>query len=700
MAENPTTLIVLKPLSYQGEQLLKDKWPSFLEAIRTSLQNSGFEDSGSSNELLLFSFNHPFAALNALTNCLASVKESYSATAAEGAMPISIILHLTQKDDLPTPYQNADAQLWEVLEPEKIYINRHLKSNWEILMAKKSLPPCTFKNHGEGLFLLECSGKLDIQAETLLSFRELPVQGGDLKECFYCGMKTHPPGSCPSKFLSMTMDGLGETGYLPFDQLNMLYKQVFQQQENLTNMLAAGITQAQLKKDQKLSIFVSYFDINRIFQLRFLWNMSFNLYTKWETVFKSEKLLLDNNNLQLGLDCIRVRQYGQAEALLLKENHHKSTKRFYATIGLAFLALERGRIADMGSFLDLATNMATQEKERIYVALLHSRYFELTNETWKARDILKNILSVKPDCLETRYRKIQLEVKGNFTEDAFIQLRSLMAGQRQFFMLVLMDPTLIPIQAKIENILSAQYFTLRNSSKTNLLLARDEIEDLKLWFDKKDSQMSVNIKTLENLQTRFERKSYFDVLDVEYQAKGLLAAGKTLRESKLNELYEKVAVTTTKWTGYYNFWKKYKYKSLFKKFEHQLLPLKKKLNKAHELAKKSSGSTYRAAVTGLNETRLALKELEPTFNRMHFVNFIVTSAFVFGKKLIISELAIAALGVVLSIVLGFVPDGTPISEFASVFTDKRFQQKAMLFAGIILAPIVALSWTMVCLSKE
>lgn len=680
--------------------MFKDQWAAFLVSIRASLQNSGFENPESSTELLVFSFNHPFAALTAVNNFLTSTKESYSATAADGAVPISIILHLIQKDDLPAPYQNADANLWETLEPEKIYINRQLKTNWELLMAKKGLPPNTFKNHGEGLFLLQFSGKLDIQAETLLSFRGLPVSGGGLKDCFYCGMKTHAPNACPSKLLSMSLDGLGEIGYLPFDQLNMLYKEVFQQQEALTNMLAAGITPAQLKKNKNLSIYISYFDINRIFQLRFLWNMTFNLYTKWETVFKSDKLQIDNHNLQLGFDCIRVRQYGQAEELLLKENHHKGNKRFYATIGLAFIALERGRLADMGSFLDLATNMATQEKERIYVALLHSRYFELTNETWKARDILKNILSIKPDCQETRYRKIQLEVKGNFTEDAFLQLRSLMAGQRQFFMLVLMDPTLITIQAKVENILSTQYFTLLNSSKNNLLQARGEIEDLKLWFEKSDSQMSVNITTLDNLLKRFERKSYYDVLDVEYQAKGLIASGKTLRESKLNELYEKVAVTSTQWMGYYNFWKNYKYKSLFKKFEQQLLPLKKKLNKAHELAKKSNGSTYRAAVTGLNETRLALKGLESSLNKMHFVTFLVTGAILFGKKIIITEFAVAVLGVLLSIGLGFVPNGTPISEFAALFTDPRFQKKAMLFAGIILSPIVALSWTMLSVSKK
>ena len=354
----------------------------------------------------------------------------------------------------------------------------------------------------------------------------------------------------------------------------------------------------------------------------------------------------------------------------------------------------------MGSLLELATNMATHEKERIYIALLHSRYFELTNETWKARDILKNIMTIKPGCQETRYRKIQLEVKGNFTEEAFSQLRSLMAGQRQFFMLVLMDPTLLPIQTKVESILSNQYFTLLHSSKNNLVLAKDDIDDLKLWFDKEDSQMSVNLKTLDNLLNRFDRKSYFDVLDVEVQAKALLSSGKKLRENKLNELYDNVEKTTSKWTKYHNFWNAYKYKGFFKKFKVKLLPLQKKLQLAHKLAKKNRGSTYREALTALNETNKALKGLESIFGRMNFVSFFVTCSIEFSKKILTTEIIVALCGLFLSVGLGFVPKGTPISNFASMFTDPWFQKKAIIFATVILSPIIALSWTMISLSKK
>jgi hypothetical protein len=42
----------------------------------------------------------------------------------------------------------------------------------------------------------------------------------------------------------------------------------------------------------------------------------------------------------------------------------------------------------MRGFLELTKSMATQAKERIYIDLILSRFYDLTGETWKARDIL------------------------------------------------------------------------------------------------------------------------------------------------------------------------------------------------------------------------------------------------------------------------------------------------------------------------
>lgn len=693
-----TVLTAIKPLQYQGENLLQDKWKHFLEIIQTTLKQSGFEDPASSNELLLYSFNHPFPAITAILSCITAIRNTFNEIAPDTKLPFHVILHLCQPDEIKIPAKNPDAEIWELLKPQIIYITRPLKSNWEVLMAQKQFPACTFKNEGEGLFELKISKDAEIRTETLLPFRSLPVQG-DLKECFYCGMKTHQPGACPSKLLTMAFNGLNAVGYLPFDQINMIFKKVFSDQEKILNKLVGDINPTQVRKDPELAVYLAFLDITRAYQVRFLWNMSFSGYMKWEGAFKAEKMTLDNRNMQLGLDCLRVRQYPQAEELLLKECKHKSPKRFYAMIGRAFIALEKGRLADMRTLLSQASDQATQEKERIYVALLLARYYDLYDENWRSKDILRNAIAIKPDCLETNYQKILLDVKGSFTEDAFQQLRTLMTGQKSLFMTMLLDPALIPIQTKVENILITQYHTLTHNAENTLAQARNDLNDLQLWFENDDEQFLANLKTLELLTKRFERKSYFDVYDVEHKSHALLASGKSLREQKLNTLFEQVNKAVAKWTGFHNFWLNYEFPSFFSTFHDRLMPLKNDLQRAQALAKKSQGHTYREAVRLLREVNAAFVRLEPLHNRMNGVSLFIKGVILFAKKIIISEIGLTLLAVLTAFGLDMLPKDTMLSSLTTLTGSPIFQKKALLFISLVLAPFLALSWTIRDLTK-
>ncbi len=699
MPDNLKILAAIKPLQYQGENRFKEKWPDLIASLRSLLQKNGFEDNKSSEELLLFTFNHPHAAISSIYSSLSKLKNAFNEAAPDEGVTVLFMLHLPQAKEINNPICNPDDELWDLLKPEIIYITRSLKPTWEILTNKKQLPPCTITKESDSCYKLKFSENLEIRNETLLSFRGLPLKG-ELKECFYCGMKSHKPSACPSKLITMEINGLNEIGYLPFEKINLIYKAVFNDQEKITRILVAGIKPGNIRKDPGLTVYLAFLDITKTYQLRFLWNMAFSLYTKWESVFEPKKLTIDNANLQLGLDCLRVQQYSQAEELLVRETNAKAPKRFYATVGLAFLDLERGRLSDMRNHLELAANLAIQEKERIYIALMLSRFYDLNNETWKGRDIIKNILTLKNDCQETLYRKIQLEVKGNFTEDAYQQLRSLMSAQRSLYMAVLMDSSLIPIQSKVEGILLSQYQTLLHSAQTNLANANNDITDLRLWFKDNEKQMQTNIKTLQNLTKRLERKSYYDVLDVSGKAKGLLAASKSLREQKLNELYNQINKATSQWKSYYNFGARYRFPNFFKKFYTILNPLKAKLNQAKVLAKQNRGETYREAVQILKEANKILGSLKPIYERMNWVNFICSASLIFAKKLIITEVAVAIAAIVLMMILTVLPSTGALSGLSALSQDSLFQKRAIFFMSVLLSPLVAFAWTLTKMNKS
>lgn len=690
--DNPSILFAIRPLHYQGKQLLNEKWAPFIKELRDLLRQGGFEETDSSDALLLFTFPHPQTAITAVTNHINHARHELRGTKSDQSLPVQIIVHLLQTEENNPAYRNPEAVLWEFLPPEAIHITRALKGAWDGLMAQKPLPPCTFSKEGDGLFKLTFTSDTASRTEPLLAYRALAIQGPE-KPCFYCGMHNHLPAKCPSKFLTMDHYGLTAVGYLPFEQLNRTYQQVFSNPGAMAKILADGVDPAQVRKHPGLIVFIGFLDIHRVYQNRFLWSITFSKYSKWQPVFKAEPLQPDNKNLQLGLDCLRVGKYGQAEEYLLKENQVRSTRRFSAAIGLAFIALEQRGLSDMRIPLELARSLITQPKERVYIDLLLSRFYDLMGETWKARETVKNILSATADCPDAQYRRLQLEAKGNFGAEACQLLRTLMIDQRVLYLAALMDPTLIPIQEKVEDLLTTQYGTMASSARDSLAQATIEVSDLAFWFVDQDPQIEANNTTLEQLQKRFERKSYFDVIDVGYKAKALLAASSQLREGKLNELYDRINRHKAAWEEYYHFWSTYRYQLFFKEFGQQLLPLEKSLQQASALAKRSEGKTYQQAVELLATTEKALAVLKPMQDRMNWVNLLFDSSISFGKKLVLTEIGGAFLVTTILLGLGQMGSGHELGGLGQLASDPLFQKKATILTAVLIAPLIALTLT-------
>ncbi len=690
MVPPPTILLAIKPLHYHGQQVLKEGWLPFIEELRSSLRESGFEDNDSSEGLLLFTFAHPYAAITSLSTQIHKAHGKLDSTLGDHPLPLQIIVHLSQgEDSSAASYRAPESGVWELLTPEAIYITKALKISWDSLMAQNPLPPCTLSNEGDGLFRLQFAPGGVITTESLLSCRVLSIQGPE-NPCFYCGMQNHQPSQCPSKFLTMAHDGLSTVGYLPFDRLSQVYHKVFTKPDAITQLLAAGITPAHIRKDPELMVFVGFFDINRVYQPRFLWIITFSRYSKWQSVFKAEHLQPDNKNLQLGMDCLRVGKYSQAEEFLQQECQAKSTKRFSAAVGLAFVALEQRGLADMRGLLELAKSTATQPKERVYIELLLSRFYELSGEVWKSKEIIKNILATQADCPDAEYRKLQLEVKGHFTEETNQVLRTLVIDQRTLYMTALMDAALIPIQVKVEDLLMTQYGIMSSRAQELLTQAGQEINNLSLWLASNDPQMQANTVTLDALKKKFGRKSYFDVIDVGNKTQVLIANSQQLREAKLNELYAQINTAKAGWEENYHFWMGYKYQLFFKEFAQRLLPLAKTLQEAGTLAKSNEGETYQKAVQLLREAEQTLASVPPLRARMNLIRLLCDSSISFAKKLALAEIGGILLSTTLILGLSLLPAGHDLVAMAD---DPIFQKKITSLTAFLIAPLLALSWT-------
>ncbi|MEW6290286.1 MAG: hypothetical protein AB1545_10580 [Thermodesulfobacteriota bacterium] len=692
MKKSNTTLLAIRTLSYQGGKILGSRWLPLVDAVRQALAASGFEQPESRDELLLFTFPHPFLALISLRDALEAAKAEHGWQESHGALPVQTVIHLIEDEDTLPQLQQASASEWDLLLQETIYVTRPLMRNWKELMAGRDLPEHRFADDGGPFFHMVIADKATLRKVELFSYRSLPVHG-KLKECFYCGMTSHTPANCPSKFISMQVRGMDQIGYLPFADLNAIYKKIFPDYSDCSSKCAAGIKPAQLRQDKELLVFVSFLDLNRIYQLRFLANTAFCLSTKWDAQDSTDMINIDSRNLHLGFDCLRVGQYGQAEELLTRESKKREGKQFYATVGLAFWALELGRAKDMGHYLEKAKNIATQEKERLYSHLLLSRYYELHNDSWKAKEAVGNASKIDADALDCQYRRIQHNVRYGFDEGDLKRLRVLMLGQKEIFMTALMDPLLLPMQGLVNDLAIEHMRYQRQEAAKNMAMAEAESVEMSCWFDEKDPAVEENSKALNELRKQYKKETYYDLLDVLERAKGHAYGCQRIRKGKIEELEARRKELENRLQHYQDFWQGYEYKSYFNPFQQSILSVINALHETRGLIARQQGQEYRAAVSLLDQVETSLASLQEMQGKMIWIRLLLNGLKLFVKKTILAELSLLAAGFIVFMVFPLLLNNTSYASLHGILSDPLLQKKSLLISTFFLAPLLAMIWT-------
>ncbi len=691
-----STLLAIRPLSYQGEQVLPGRWAAFLKAFHNLLVQVGIEAADSTAELILIYYDEPFAALSTFFESLESLKKQQW-RAELGAVPLQVIVHLHRKKDPPVDFGEATAPVWGVLQPETLYVTRALKLQWNLLFAGKKMPAHQFADAGDGLFQLSFSGDLsELKRERLFTGRFLAAKGAS-SECFYCGLANHAPAHCPSKQLSIETRGINRVGYLPFPKIDSLFKQVMAEQKKMTELLATSIDAAQIRNDPALQVYVAYFDMYLIYQPRFLTYAAFSVFSSWDGVGKSDRIKVDSRNLHSGFDCLRVGQYKQALDFLKAESQALGGKQFYATLGLAFVALERGRMGDMAHFLQIASSTASTEKEKIYISLISARFHRLAGHPWKAEQLISSVANLYVDCPEIQYSLIQTRVQDGQGKQQMPLLRKLAAEDRRYFMIALMDPALLPANTMVENILSGLYDQKNKESGENLAEAKEAFASLQEWFgDEGDEELQNNLAVLANLEEQFRRRSVYDVLDIADKAKSLNMVCPRLREARLEELNARVDAAALTWADYNTFWQEYPYQSFFKDFKTFLFSGKRKFVEARSIA----GESLAKAKERLEAGKVQVELLTGLIDRMLKLKIALDTMGMFFKKLVVAELVFSVLAFVLLPLITFGLSGVLPPEFVRLVKNPQTQKGCMVVITLFLAPFSALALTIRSMSDR
>lgn len=695
MAESDSILVTIHSDTRLGQQLIGDRWLSFFYTLRSALQGTAASELEGNDELLLFQYHQLAAAINSLFEGIDQAKREYRWDQTLGPAPIQIIFHFGGEENLPQPLRDPASKLWALLDHESLYLTRPMKEQWAALAEGGEVAAHHIGNEALGLFPVRFPARaLAAHREPIFPSRHLTRQP-DQKKCFYCGMTNHLPANCPGKMLTMQAQGLPLVGYQPLGRLNELFHEAFSHQDRLLALLAPGVATSQLRRDPVLQAYVAFFDLCKIYQPRFLWNIAFSAHSRWPDLGRGETISVDSHSFYLGLDCLRVGQYAQAEDLFVDESRRPKGKQFHATIGRAFVALEIGREHDMGHYLESALRMTATDKDRIYISLLLARYYSLMDNNWKAEHALDNVFTIDRECLDALYAQVQLSVKNGFGDRALGQLRSLIIGQKELFIQALMDPDLIPIEGPLEEMLATRLETQRQEAEEQFVKARTMVQELQGWLSEEDQEMKHLLGDFALLEQQYEQQSYYDLIDVADKARLLLRSCYRVQEAKLDALKQRHEKTMQRWEGYRYFWNSYTYQSLFREFLAILNAIKAVLTEAQESAeKKMHGKLYREVIEKLDNAEAQFETLKQLTTRMTWARTLLDSCKLFARNLLITELALLLFSAILlpALILAL---GDPMeSGLAALLRDPWFQKQALQLLTLLIAPVLALAHTL------
>jgi tetratricopeptide (TPR) repeat protein len=204
------------------------------------------------------------------------------------------------------------------------------------------------------------------------------------------------------------------------------------------------------KKDPVSLVPWSFYELKRVFQLRFL-NIIWSASPKddWHRVKENKRETSAKGGLLwLARDCIRTSQLDEAEDLLQRYARQDSDD-YRAACGLGFVNIEWDKYTPAADFFTEALSKETTAVQKTYLLLLLSRIYARIEDHDKASRTLKEALRIEPYCLEARFEEIVRYVQLRQPSEAASRLLKLIRFSREYYAAALISPELADFQSSI-----------------------------------------------------------------------------------------------------------------------------------------------------------------------------------------------------------------------------------------------------------
>lgn len=311
----------------------------------------------------------------------------------------------------------------------------------------------------------------------------LPVSlvSGKENHCFYCGLRTHLPASCPSRLVLEHRQGVWkQIATMNFGEMNSALKDVG---SNFAANVEEGLGELLLASEETpaTTMAQAIFDINSPVQyqmLRVIWTSNLKSYAPNMVAGTGNK---DDLPLWQFLEKMPAGELIPLEKELQELLHHMP--RDYRLITLnGLLALERQDEIRASMLWKEAENIASTPLQKGHIQFLQARLLEIEGKYEHASAGYGKVLFECPDWLEARYRQIVCEVKNGFADHAMISLLGLIERNPNFFNRALIDPEMERGHIQLLSSLHIPWDKAEQLMPAEMAALQNMAAELKIWF--------------------------------------------------------------------------------------------------------------------------------------------------------------------------------------------------------------------------
>jgi class 3 adenylate cyclase/tetratricopeptide (TPR) repeat protein len=360
----------------------------------------------------------------------------------KAACPVQMIVYSGEHGDHEKKLPGITRIGPHVLKQGCIYISEDVCSELTGVMDVPVGPERVI--HEDRTFFRVLSGG-DKEDNQSFLYRGVLTRGVHLP-CFYCGDRKHQPLDCPSKTLPDITRGLGSLGYLSVDRINRLFFRSLVAEEG--NEAQTGPPPDGQGAEPTETALYAFYDLNRVFQLRFLKAIWYAQGEDWNRIRDSQGRS-EGGLPWLAQDSLRVGDLAKAEAILA-DALERYPHDYKVHCAMGYLDLERGEPARAECHLSEALTHAATGIQKLFILLLLARLSLLEGNMSVAARRVQEALALDPACPEASYLDIAVRLREGKEKMAIQRLVRLIEDHREYYVQALIDPELFSYRHSVD----------------------------------------------------------------------------------------------------------------------------------------------------------------------------------------------------------------------------------------------------------